>query len=38
MKMKDKKCKDDDDPIPFYKGGVVNIVDAGKYFKNKPKK
>ena len=27
-----------DDSIPFYKGGVVNIVDAGKYFKHKPKK
>ena len=30
-----KKSKDDDDPIPFYKGGVVDIVDAGKYFKHK---
>ena len=38
MKRKDKKSKDDDDPIPFYKGGVVNIVDAGKYFKHKLKK
>jgi len=38
MKRQSKKSKDDDDPIPFYKGGVVNIVDAGKYFKHKPKK
>tara|TARA_R100000234_G_scaffold49024_1_gene29401 strand:+ start:236 stop:649 length:414 start_codon:yes stop_codon:yes gene_type:complete len=30
-----KKSKDNDDPIPFYKGGVVDIVDAGKYFKHK---
>tara|TARA_R100001594_G_scaffold150435_2_gene211600 strand:+ start:2149 stop:2535 length:387 start_codon:yes stop_codon:yes gene_type:complete len=35
MKRQSKKFKDDDDPIPFYKGGVVDIVDAGKYFKHK---
>ena len=35
MKRQSKKSKDDDDPIPFYKGGVVDIVDAGKYFKHK---
>ena len=35
MKRQSKKYQDDDDPIPFYKGGVVDIVDAGKYFKHK---
>mgnify|MGYP003135044012 CR=1 FL=1 len=32
------KSDSDLNPKNFYKGGVVDIVDAGKYFKHKPKK
>ena len=30
-----RKILKNDDPKNFYKGGVVDIVDAGKYFKHK---